>query len=147
MSCFRLLLTSSLLLIGHLPVILPACNCDLLVSSLNIWNLSHFQIIYCLHTCFDLVLYSLRKIRRVKQSRAAWPLNMGSINCPETSVTNYQSTLHNIPEEQRRINCGGSLKLRIKENVYLAFASVFLNTFLYPIHMRDASSGDKTIRR
>ena len=27
-------------------------------------------------------------------------LNMGPMDCLETSVTNYQSTLHNIPEKQ-----------------------------------------------
>jgi hypothetical protein len=30
----------------------------------------------------------------------AWPLKMGPIGCPETSVTNYQSDLRNIPEER-----------------------------------------------
>jgi hypothetical protein len=30
---------------------------------------------------------------------AASSLKMGSIGCPETSVTNYQYTLRNIPEE------------------------------------------------
>jgi hypothetical protein len=29
----------------------------------------------------------------------AWPLNIGPIGCPETSLTNDQSTLRNIPEE------------------------------------------------
>jgi hypothetical protein len=29
------------------------------------------------------------------------PLKMGPICCPETSVTNYQSTLHNVTEEQK----------------------------------------------
>jgi hypothetical protein len=29
------------------------------------------------------------------------PLQMGPISCPETSVTNYQSTLRNIAEERR----------------------------------------------
>jgi hypothetical protein len=28
-------------------------------------------------------------------------LKMGSVDCPETSVTNYQSTLCNIPKERR----------------------------------------------
>jgi hypothetical protein len=28
-------------------------------------------------------------------------LKMEPIGCPETSVSNYQSTLRNIPEEQR----------------------------------------------
>jgi hypothetical protein len=29
---------------------------------------------------------------------------MGPISCPETSVTSYQSTLRNIPEERRLHN-------------------------------------------
>ena len=47
-------------------------------------------------------------------SWTAWPLKMGSICCPETSVTNYQSTLRNIPEERSsHLRRGGSLKSRI----------------------------------
>jgi hypothetical protein len=33
--------------------------------------------------------------------RTAWPLKMGPIGCPETSVTNYKSTLRNMPKERR----------------------------------------------
>jgi hypothetical protein len=29
----------------------------------------------------------------------SWPLKMGSIGCPETSVKNYHYSLHNNPEE------------------------------------------------
>jgi hypothetical protein len=37
---------------------------------------------------------------------------MGPMVCPETSVTNYQSTLRNIPEERRlTLHCYESLKL------------------------------------
>jgi hypothetical protein len=43
-----------------------------------------------------------------------WPLKMGPIGCPETSVQNYHSTLHNIPEERRsHLHRGGSLKTRM----------------------------------
>jgi hypothetical protein len=35
------------------------------------------------------------------QGWTAWPLKMGPIGFPETSVTNYQYTLRNIPEERR----------------------------------------------
>jgi hypothetical protein len=31
--------------------------------------------------------------------KISWPLKMGPICCPETSVENYHSTLRNIPEE------------------------------------------------
>ena len=39
---------------------------------------------------------------------------MGPLDCPETSVRNYHSTLRNIPEECRsHLHRGGSLKSRI----------------------------------
>jgi hypothetical protein len=31
----------------------------------------------------------------------SWPLKMGPIRCPETSVNNYHTTPRNIPEERR----------------------------------------------
>jgi hypothetical protein len=38
-------------------------------------------------------------------------LKVGALGCPETSVTTYQSTLRNIPEERiSRLHRGGSLK-------------------------------------
>ena len=37
----------------------------------------------------------------VKQCWTAWPLNMGLTRCPQNIITNYQPTLHNIPEDQR----------------------------------------------
>ena len=44
---------------------------------------------------------------------------MGPIGCPETSVTDYQSTLRKTPEERRsHIHRGGSLKLSIAEEVF-----------------------------
>jgi len=44
---------------------------------------------------------------------------MGLIRRPETPVTNYQSALRNIPEEQGfNLHCDGSLKSRI---VYIGF--------------------------
>jgi hypothetical protein len=40
---------------------------------------------------------------------------MGPIGCPETSETNYQSTLRKIPEERRfHLHRGGSLISRIE---------------------------------
>ena len=46
-------------------------------------------------------------------SCTAWPLKMGPMCFLETSVTNYQSTLRNIPEERRsHFHRGGSLKSR-----------------------------------
>ena len=39
------------------------------------------------------------------------PIFKGQVCCPETSVTNYQSTLRNTPEERRfHLTCDGNLK-------------------------------------
>jgi hypothetical protein len=40
----------------------------------------------------------------------SWPLKMGSICCPETSVDNYHTTPRNIPEKRRSQVFGGSLR-------------------------------------
>ena len=49
-----------------------------------------------------------------KKERIASLLKMEPISCPETSVTDYQLTLRNIPEERRlHLHRGWSLKLRI----------------------------------
>jgi hypothetical protein len=51
------------------------------------------------------------------KSHTTWPLNMGQIGCPETSVTTYLSQLRNIPEEQRsHLHRGGNLKSRKVKN-------------------------------
>ena len=43
-----------------------------------------------------------------------WPLKMGPISCPETSIMNYHYALWNIPEERRSHLLGGrSLKWRV----------------------------------
>ena len=49
---------------------------------------------------------------------------MGPIGCPETSLTNYQSTLSKLPEELRsHLHCGGSLK---SHNVALFYVGSLL---------------------
>jgi hypothetical protein len=53
---------------------------------------------------------SKKKKKKKKNSWTSWPLT-GPIRCPETSVKDYHSTLHNIPEERRsHQHRGGSLK-------------------------------------
>jgi hypothetical protein len=50
---------------------------------------------------------------------------MGPISCPETSVTNYQSTPHSIPENRRsHLQPSGSLQSRMR-TVMLLCTSVF----------------------
>ena len=49
---------------------------------------------------------------RIKQ---LWPLNTGPTGCPETSESNYQPTLRNIPEDQRsHLHRGGSLRSSVR---------------------------------
>ena len=57
--------------------------------------------------------------RRDNSSRTACTLKVEPIVCHETS-TNYQSTLHNIPEERGSyLHCGGNLKTRTETNMLL----------------------------
>jgi hypothetical protein len=42
-----------------------------------------------------------RMVDEGKTERSIRPLKMWPIGCPETSVTNYQSALRNIPEERK----------------------------------------------
>jgi hypothetical protein len=45
-------------------------------------------------------------------------LKLGPIGCPEKLVTNYHSTLRNMPEERRsHLNCDGSLKWSTKSDL------------------------------
>jgi hypothetical protein len=49
----------------------------------------------------------------------SWPLKMGPIRCPETSVKDYHSTLRNTPEEHRSLqHRGRSLKSRKCNSCY-----------------------------
>lgn len=60
------------------------------------------EIIYvCIHSY--IYIYILMFVKQSKKNTfwTASPLKMGLTYCPKTTVTNYQPTLHNIPEEQR----------------------------------------------
>jgi hypothetical protein len=51
----------------------------------------------------------------------SWPVKMGPIRCPETSVNNYHTTPCNVPEERRsHQHRGGSLKSLFILNNYNA---------------------------
>ena len=56
---------------------------------------------------FSAVNLLFRAVWRVPSPRVktAWLLEMGLLGCPETSVTDHQSTLRNIPEEGRCRQC------------------------------------------
>jgi hypothetical protein len=52
-----------------------------------------------LQTFRDNVSVPSSRVKKSKSSWTSWPLKMGPIRCPETSVNDYHSTLRNIPEE------------------------------------------------
>jgi hypothetical protein len=57
-----------------------------------------------------------KKSKKKVSSWTSWPLKIGPIDCPETSVQNYHSTLRDIPKQRRsHRNRGGSLKSREEE--------------------------------
>jgi hypothetical protein len=48
--------------------------------------------------------YLLLKTQEVQEldSYVAWPLKKGRIDCPETSITDHQTSPRNIPEKRKR---------------------------------------------
>ena len=48
----------------------------------------------------------------------SWPLMMGQIGCPETSVRNLKSSLRNNPEERSFHLLGGGRLLRLRGNSF-----------------------------
>jgi hypothetical protein len=68
---------------------------------LNLWLMGHFS-------------EASQEIQEGLSSWISWPLKMGPIGCPETSVRNYHSTLRIIPEERRSKNLSYLLKYFIK---------------------------------
>ena len=63
-------------------------------------------------------LQNLTPERQVFSYSDSWPVKMGPIRCPETSVNNYHTTPRNIPEERRSYqHRGGSLKLRFSRKM------------------------------
>ena len=49
----------------------------------------------------------------------SWPLKMGPIGCPETSVRNCYCMLSNVPEEHSSLLLrGGSVISRVNEDVW-----------------------------
>jgi len=47
------------------------------------------------------LLWGVMQHRIGSSSWTAWPLKLGPVGCPETSVTNYQSMLRSVPEKLR----------------------------------------------
>jgi hypothetical protein len=67
------------------------------------WNL-FFNIYNKTLACFDESAVGLLHelvFNSASSPITSWPLKTGLISCTKISVTNYQSMLHNIPEQQR----------------------------------------------
>ena len=60
------------------------------------------------------IINGMRRLWELRSSGLdSWPLKMGPIGCPETSVRNYHYLLRNSPEgRSSHLLCGGSLKWR-----------------------------------
>jgi hypothetical protein len=67
------------------------------------WDVTQCKLAIHLPKSRDNLWTQSSRTKQFKNSswRNVWPLKMWSIVFPETSVNNYQSTLHNVPEEQR----------------------------------------------
>lgn len=85
------------------------------------WNLELlFEVLVLIGFCAALVGSLLLRfwdsvlILCRRGSQPSWTaslLKMGPIRCPEMAVTNYQQTMHNIPEEKiPQVHCDRSLK-------------------------------------
>jgi hypothetical protein len=110
-------------------------------------SLKQIWIIFS-QNCVVLLVNSLRQALNVYElsSWTACPLNMGRTGCPETSVTDYQSMLSNIPEKQRSIikfdskfwrSCERASRLKITRctnfsNLFLEWNSTCFGQFLCP---------------
>ena len=65
-----------------------------------------------------------------------WPFKMELIGCPKMSVTNYQSVLHNIPEEWRSHLCNSRCQKSCTQQNYL-FGILHVYTMLWSIEVKE----------
>jgi hypothetical protein len=84
------------------------------LRSVLLWDITQRRVVI-LHWRFGRTylshLQGPRSLRLVGFWRTtSWPLKVGSIGCPETSVKDYHSRLCNIAEERRSQHHGGSMK-------------------------------------
>ena len=67
------------------------------------WDVTRRRLVIyrCLGTACNSHLQGSSSLRRI--FRPILRLKLGTVGCPETSVNNYQSTPHNIPQERRSL--------------------------------------------
>jgi hypothetical protein len=83
---------------------------SIVLRSSLFWDVTQRRLVVS-YWRFEKTYRSIFNGQRSAFSWTAWSLNMGPIGCPETSATNYQSALHNSPEERSHSHRGWSLKL------------------------------------
>ena len=95
MPCYRVSFSITLLL-------------DVAFTLLLCYVMQSWLVVSYLH--FGTAMCPTFKVQAVQVEWLSWPLNMGLIGCPETSVPN-SSTMRNILEERRpHLHSRGSLK-------------------------------------
>jgi hypothetical protein len=63
----------------------------------------------------------------------SWPLKMGPISCPETSVNNYNTTPRNTPEERISLClCSGGVWFEPLQGPFLLWLFPHASNFLHP---------------
>jgi len=68
------------------------------------------------------------------QEWTSWSFKMGPLDCPETSVRNCHSKLHNNPEERiSHLHRGGSLKSRKFRNIQTLLFKFFISNCSFNI--------------
>ena len=75
-----------------------------MMTSALFWDITRRRVII-VYRRFGTTYLSHLHGWRVREAKDSWPLKMGLMQCPETSVNNYETTPCNIPEERRCYSC------------------------------------------
>jgi hypothetical protein len=133
--CLNLLLWQTLVLTTfHLRDLLKGCYISRPYSETNIsalfWDVTQRRLLVSYQSFRENYRFHLEGSCSPRRANASWTtctLKVGPIPCHETSVTNYQSTLHNIPEERGSyLHRGGDLKPGIETNMLLITRSLWM---------------------
>ena len=93
----------------------------LVTQSALLWDIIQHRMTIPYHS-FSITYWSnLQEIKKSKNFLISWPLKMGPIDCPGTSVRYYYSMLCDIPEKGRsHLHCRRNLKsLKFSDHSHL----------------------------
>jgi hypothetical protein len=74
------------------------------------------------------------------------PLKIGPIDLPETSVTNYESTLHDLLERRSHLHHGGSCKSRVLNGALRPFTLPRIENSVISLQVEVSSQGSCPVR-